>query len=223
MNPSNLLQAAGETLAMTSIATALAYLAGFPLGVLLAATSKKGLRPNKWINVPLGVAVNVMRSIPCLLLIAILMPLTRAALGKGSGEWYTMIIPLFFASFAFVSRLVEGSLNEVDAGAIEAAKSMGASDLFIIRRVLIREAKPQLYNGLALSAIAILGYTAFAYDIGAGGLIASAYGFYTNHTGDYLSQPDIWVIIAIIVVLVQIIQETGLYIEKKTDKRRKTQ
>jgi D-methionine transport system permease protein len=220
MNWPNLLLASGQTLLMTVLSTVLAYLVGLPLGVLLNVTSKKGLHPNRWINLPLGVATNVMRSIPCLILIAILMPLTRAVVGRGSGDWYTMVIPLFFASFAFVSRLVEGSLNEVDEGAVEAVRSMGASDAFLIKNVLFKEAGPHLYNGLALASITILGYTAFAYDLGAGGLIASAYSYYTNHTSDYLGHPDIWVIILLVVVIVQLIQEAGLYVEKKTDKRR---
>lgn len=223
MNYQNLLVASGQTLLMTVISTFLAYLVGLPLGVLLNVTSKKGLHPNRWINLPLGTLINIMRSIPCLILIAILMPLTRAVVGRGSGEWYTMIIPLFAASFAFVSRLVEGALNEVDEGAVEAVRSMGASDGFIIKNVLFKEARPHLYNGLALSAITILGYTAFAYDLGAGGLIAAAYSYYTNHTGDYLGHPDIWVIILLVVVIVQLIQEIGLWVEKKTDKRRTLQ
>ncbi len=221
MNISALWKASYETILMTLISTALAYLVGLPLGIVLNITSKNGIKRNKWINNILGFIVNVMRSIPCILLIIVLLPLTRAIVGTGTGKWYTMIIPLFFSSFAFVSRMVESSLNEVDQGVVEAAKSMGATSNQIVWKVLFREARPSLVLGLAVSMISILGYTAFAYDFGAGGLISSAYAFYTGHTGNYLTYPNIWVIIILIVIIVQIIQEVGLLVAKKIDKRRK--
>lgn len=205
---------------MTLIATALAYLVGLPLGVLLYNTGKKGLHPNRVINFIIGVLVNVLRSIPCLILIIILIPLTRGVFGRATGQWYTMIIPLFFASFAYVSRVVESSLNEVDQGVIEAAKSMGASSWQIIWKVLIRESRSSLLNGVCIVTISVLGYTAFAYDFGAGGLIARAYSIYHNSPMTYLSRPEIWVILILIVAVVQIIQEAGLLLAKKTDKRR---
>ncbi|MCF0117512.1 MAG: ABC transporter permease subunit [Bacilli bacterium] len=217
----NLWKGALETTAMTIIATILAYLVGLPLGVLLNITGKNGIKRNKLINIPLGIIVNVLRSIPCILLIIILLPLTRSIFGRGTGEWYTMIVPLFIASFAFVSRMVESSLNEVDNGVIEMAKSVGASTWQIITKVLIKESLPSLITGLAVSTISILGYTAFAYDFGAGGLIAEAYSFYASHTATYLKYPNIWIIILIIVLIVQGIQELGLLIAKKIDKRRK--
>ena len=210
-----------ETISMTLISTILAYIVGVPLGVILSITSKKGIKENKWVNIPLGFFINIMRSIPCLLLIIILLPLTRSVFLKGTGAWYTMIIPLFFASFGFVSRIVEESLNEVDVGVIEAARSMGASTMQIIKKVLFKEAKPSLITGLAVSTISILGYTAFAYDFGAGGLISTAYSFYANHTGNYMSYPNVWIVILLIVIIVQIIQETAILISKKVDKRRK--
>jgi D-methionine transport system permease protein len=117
---------------MTIISTFLSYLVGWPLGIILNVTSKNGLRPKKVLNLILGFFINVMRSIPCLLLIVILMPLTRLIFSTGSGHWYTMIIPLFFSSFAYVSRMVETSYNEVDGGVIEMARSLGASDYQII-------------------------------------------------------------------------------------------
>ncbi len=221
MTASQLFTSLGETIGMTFIATILAYLVGFPLGVILNVSSKNGLKRNKVLNTILGVFINIMRSIPCLLLIVILMPLTRKIFGTGSGHWYTMIVPLFFASFAYVSRMVETSFNEVDGGVIEMAKSMGASNYQIITKVMIKEALPSLLMGLAVSMISILGYTAFAYDLGAGGLIADAYEFYSRHTVDYASYPNVWVITLLIVGVVQLIQEGGLLLSKKLDKRRK--
>lgn len=221
MDWSALFKACYETILMTFISAGLAYLVGFPLGVILNVTSKNGLHPNKPVNLILGVIINIMRSIPCLLLIIVLMPLTRAIFHTGSGEWFTMIIPLFFSSFAFVSRMVESSLQEVDGGVIEMARSLGASNFQIIKKVMIKEATPSLILGVAVSTISILGYTAFAYDLGAGGLIAQAYQFFTRHTGDFYSYWDVWVIIILVVIIVQLIQEAGLLLNKKIDKRKK--
>lgn len=226
----SLLNALLETLGMTIIGTILSYLIGFPIGVILYITSKNGIKPNKYVNTILGTFVNIMRSIPCLLLIVVLLPLTRLLLGKGTGQWYVMIIPIFVAAFGFVSRIVEGSLNEVDGGVIEAAKSMGASTFQIITKVLIVEAKPSLINGIATATINIIGFTAFAYDFGAGGLISKAYSYYKNNTKyfinytEFFKNPDIWnllITIILIVILVQVIQILGQTISKKIDKRRK--
>ena len=188
----------GETLGMTLIGTILAYILGFPLGVLLNITSKNGIKPNKILNIILGTFVNIMRSIPCLLLIVILLPLTRSILGRSTGEWYVMIIPIFVGAFGFVARIAEGSLNEVDGGVIEAAKSMGASTWQIIRKVLIVESMPSLINGISVATINIIGFTAFAYDFGAGGLISKAYSFYKNNTkyfvsySEFFKNPDVY-------------------------------
>jgi D-methionine transport system permease protein len=220
MNFANLWTATYETVLMTLITTLAAYLVGIPLGVLLSVTSKNGLHPNKPLNLVFGIIINILRSIPCMLLIVILFPLTRSVFKTGTGKWYVMLIPLFFASFPFVSRLVEQSLAEVDKSEIEAVRSMGASDWQIIRKVLLSEAKPSLIGGLAVSAISILGYTSFAYDFGAGGLISSAFSYFAAHTSNYLAGPNIWVIVLIIIVVVQLLQEVGLYISRKTDKRR---
>ncbi len=221
MDIQELLIAGGETLAMTLIGTILAYLVGLPLGILLQVTSKKGIHENKRINIPLGLFINIMRSIPCLILIILLVPINREIFGTSTGEWYVMILPLFVASFAFVSRVVETSLNEVNSGVIEVAKSMGASNFQIITKVLLKEAKPSLISGCAISAISILGYTAFAYDFSGGGLIALAYSFYLGHPSNLFSSPDLYVIIFVIVILVQIIQESGLLVSKRVGKRRK--
>ncbi len=210
-----------ETLLMTFISTFLAYLVGVPLGVILKATGKNGLHPNKIVNAILGVFVNFLRSVPCLILTVILLPVNRAILGRGTGVWYAMIIPLFFSSFAFVARSVEQSLLDVDNGVIEAAKSLGASDFSIIFRVMLPEARSSLIVGLAITLVNVLGYTSFAYNIGAGGLVSEIWSFYSRNTGSFLESPEFWIMIVIVVALTTLIQEAGLLIAKKIDKRKK--
>ena len=219
MNWTQLLEALKDTVLMTCIATVIAYIIGLPLGVLLYATSKKGLIPNTIANTIIGTIVNIFRSIPCLLLIIVLIPITNIFFGKGSwsGNWYSMIVPLVFASFAFIARMVEQSLAEVDTGVIEAARSLGASNFQIILKVLLSEAKPSLVSGFAVTVVSIIGYTSFAGYIAGGGLIVEAFnlGYYgTNKLG-------MWICILFVVIVVQLIQEGGLLISKKIDKRRK--
>lgn len=219
MNWNNILEAFKDTLLMTTISTAIAYILGLPIGVLLYITSKKGLKPNPIINTILGTIVNVFRSIPCLILIIILIPLTNFVFGKGSwsGNWYSMIVPLVFASFAFIARMVEQSLSEVNLGVIEAAKSLGASNWQIIIKVLLVEAKPSLISGFAVTVVSIIGYTSFAGYIASGGLIVEAFNL-----GYYGTQKlGMWICILFVVIIVQVIQEGGLLISKKIDKRRK--
>lgn len=216
----SIMQATGETLLMTFISIVLAYIIGLPIGVLLNVTSKNGIKPIKWLNVSLGIIVNVLRSIPCLIIVVICMPWVRAFFGKGTGDWYTMLIPLFVTAFGFVARMVEQSLQEVPAGEIEAARSLGASNWQLIYKVLVPEAKVSLISGLAVSSVSILGYTSFAYNIGAGGLISEIWSYYTKHTANYLSSIYFWVLILIVILIVQGIQEFGLFISKKIDKRR---
>ena len=215
----NILEAVYSTLLMTTISTIVAYLLGLPIGVLLYITSKKGLVPNNIVNSIVGTIVNIFRSIPCLLLIIVLIPITNVIFGKGSwsGNWYSMVVPLVFASFAFIARMVEQSLAEVDGGVIEAAKSLGASNWQIIKKVLLSEAKPSLISGFAVTVVSIIGYTSFAGYIAGGGLIVEAFnlGYYgTNELG-------MWLCILFVVIIVQLIQEGGLFISKKLDKRRK--
>lgn len=214
-----ILQSTKETLMMVIIATIVAYLIGLPLGVLLFYTSKNGLKPNKWINMILGTIVNVFRSIPCLLLIIILIPVSNKILGIGrwSGYWYSMVIPLIVASFAFVARMVEQSLSEVSGGVIEAAKAMGTPQYKIILKVLLPEAKPSLISGFAVTVVSIIGYTSFAGYIAGGGLIVQAFnlGYYGTN------KKMMWACVVFVVIIVQVIQEGGLYLAKLLDKRRK--
>ena len=210
----------GETLTMTFLSTLFAYILGLPCGVLLNVTSKNGIKPCKWINFIVGLIVNVLRSVPCLIVIVLCIPWTRAWFGKGTGEWFTIIIPMTVCAFGLVSRMVEQSLAEVPAGEIEAVKSLGATDFQLITKVILPEAKASLITGVAVVAVSVLGYTSFAYNIGAGGLVSGIYTFYSRNTGDYLSSEFFWVLIVIVVIIVQLIQEAGLKIAKLTDKRR---
>ncbi len=223
MNFNDILVMILETLAMVFISGTLAYIVGLPLGVLLNVTSQKGLKPCKWLNFVLSLFVNILRSIPCLIVVVLLLPTVRAILGRGTGEWYTIIIPLFVTSFGFVARMVEQSLAEVDKGKVEAVQSLGGTDMQIIAKVLLPEARSSLVGGLAVTLVSILGYTSFAYNISADGLIAGIWRYYSQNTGDYLEHPIFWVMIIIVILLVQLIQELGLAISKKLDKRRISQ
>lgn len=220
VNWSVLGEATVKTLLMTVISSLIAYIIGLPLGILLNVTSKNGLKPNKVINLVFGIIVNIFRSIPCLLLIIILIPVTNFFFGKGSwsGDWYSMVVPLVVASFAFIARMVEQSLAEIDSGVIEAAKSLGATDWQIIYKVLLPEARSSLISGGAVAIVSIIGYTSFAGYIAAGGLIYQAfnYGYYGNQT------VSMWICILGVILIVQLIQEGGLLIAKKLDKRRIT-
>ncbi len=204
-----------QTLGMTSISIIVAYLIGLPIGIILNITSANGIKPNKTVNLILGIFVNIMRSIPCLLLIIILKPVTRFILGAWSGRWYTMIVPLVVASFGLIARSVEQSLAEIPSGEIEAAKSMGASVKDIIFHVFLVETRPSLLLGFAIASVSILGYTSFAGYIGAGGLIDQGFTF-----GYYGTEKlAMWICIIVVIILVQVIQEIGLIMSKKLDKR----
>lgn len=208
-----------ETLSVVFLATLLAYLVGIPLGVILNVTSKDGIKPNKIVNAILGFVINFLRSIPCLIIIVIALPLTRFVFGRGTGAWYVLIIPLFLSSFAYVARVVEQSLSEVDKGVIEAAKSMGATNIQIVTKVLLRESRSSLIMGLAVTMISIIGYTSFAYDFAGGGLISRIYQIYKYHPTDYLKQGQFWGVLILVILVVQVIQQSGLLIAKKLDRR----
>lgn len=217
---SNLFFSILKTGGMVFISCFFAYLIGMPLGILLNITSKKGISPCKWLNFILSTFVNILRSIPCLIVVVLMMPVVRKVFDVATGEWYTIIIPLTVTSFGFVARMVEQSLSEVDKGKIEAVESLGATKLQIILKVLLPEARASLIGGLAVTLVSIIGYTSFADNIGAGGLISDIWRFYSKNTGDFLEQPIFWVMIIIVILIVQVIQEVGLLISKKLDKRR---
>ena len=205
----------GQTLYMTLVSTALGYLFGLPMGVLLAVTDKDGLTPHPVLYKVLDAIANIVRSIPFLILLILLIPLTRAIVGKSYGSTAT-IVPLVVAAVPFIGRMVETSLKEVDAGVIEAARSMGAGNLRIICRVLLVEARPSLIAGATLATGTILGYSAMSGTVGGGGLgdIAIRYGYYRY-------QVDIMIVtVILLIVLVQLFQTIGNFLASRLDKRK---
>ncbi|MDD7219700.1 MAG: ABC transporter permease [Clostridia bacterium] len=205
----------GETLYMTLVSTAIGYLFGIPMGVLMAISDKDGLRPNAVLYKILDVIANITRSIPFLILLILIQPLTRAIVGKSYGSTAT-IVPLVVAAIPFIARMVESSLKEVDQGVIEAARSMGASDLSIVMKVLLVEARTSLITGATIAIGTILGYSAMAGCIGGGGLgdIAVRYGYYRYEEGIMI------VTVVLLVLLVQIFQSVGMAIANRLDKRK---
>ncbi len=206
----------GETLYMVVISTVTAYVFGIPLGVIMYITDKKGICRNRVINLVVGVIINIIRSVPFLILLVAILPFTRLVVGTTIGPTAT-IVPLIVAAIPFVARMVESSLKEVDGGVIEAAKAMGSSNFQIITRVLLPEAKPSLLVGLTIAITTILGYSAMAGFTGGGGLgaIATNYGYYRYQTDVML------ITVAVLVIIVQIFQEVGIRIVNKLDKRLK--
>lgn len=205
----------GETLYMTVVSTLLGYALGLPMGILLAVSDKDGIRPNALCYKVLDFVANIVRSIPFLILLILLIPFTRTLIGKSYGSTAT-IVPLVIAAAPFIARMVESSLNEVDAGVIEAARSMGASDFTIITKVMLVEARTSLITGSTIAIGTILGYSAMAGSVGGGGLgdIAIRYGYYRYETEIML------VTVLLLIVLVQIFQTIGMRIASKLDKRR---
>lgn len=208
------LKGTGETFYMVLLSTLLAYVIGLPLGIVLVMTDKDGLTPNAVINQILGVIVNIFRSIPFVILMVALIPVTRAIVGTTLGSGAT-VVPLVIGSAPFVARMVESSIKEVDHGVIEAAQSMGANPVQIVFKVLLAEAKPSLIVGSAIAITTILGYSALSGFIGGGGLgsIAINYGYYRYDTAIMM------VTVAILVIIVQIFQEVGMRVAKSSDRR----
>lgn len=204
-----------ETLYMTLLSTLMGYVIGLPMGVLLAVSDKEGLKPNRALYRILDVIANIVRSIPFLILLILLIPFTRMIVGKSYGSTAT-VVPLVIAAGPFIARMVESSLKEVDEGVIEAARSMGASNLRIIVKVLLVEARTSLINGATIAVGTILGYSAMAGTIGGGGLgdIAIRYGYHRY-------QADIMIVtVVLLVILVQIFQMIGTTLANRLDKRR---
>ena len=203
-----------STLYMTFASTALAYLIGLPLGLVLVATADDGIRPMRTLNRSLGAVINVMRSVPFLILIVVLIPLTRAIAGKIIGPT-AMIVSLVVAAAPYIARMVESSAKEVDRGVVEASLSMGASPWQVIWKVIVPEAMPSLLTGATIVTTTVLGYSAMAGILGAGGLGAIAINY-----GYYRSRRDLmWFALIITILVVQLIQEAGNWIARKCDKR----
>lgn len=205
-----------ETLYMTVVSTVLAYVFGIPLGVILFITDKGGIAEQSFLNRGLGVIVNLLRSVPFIILLVAILPFTRFVVGTTIGATAT-IVPLVVAATPFVARMVESSLKEVNSGVIEASLAMGSTIFQIITKVLLPEARPSLIVGSTIAITTILGYSAMAGFVGGGGLgsIAINYGYYRY-------QEDIMLITVVLLVLVvQIFQECGTKIASKTDKRKR--
>ena len=204
-----------ETVYVTVLATALAIIIGLPLGVLLATGDKNGILPlPKPVMSVINVVINLLRSIPFLILMIMVIPLTRAIVGTTVGT-VASIVPLVIAAFPFVARLAESSFREVNPDIIEAAQSMGASPFQIIVKVLIPESVPSLISNATIGITTILGYSAMSGIIGGGGLgkIAINYGYYRYKT--------LIMIMAVIllIIIVQVFQSVGDHLAKKSDKR----
>ena len=203
-----------ETLYMTFASTIAAYLIGLPLGVIMVTTDENGICPKRGLSSVLGTIINIGRSIPFIILMVALIPFTRLVVGKAIGST-AAIVPLTIAAAPFVARVVESSLQEVDPGVIEAAKTMGATNWQIARKVLLPESIPSLIRGYSLTTITLIGYSAMAGAFGSGGLgdIAIRYGHHRYQTDVML------VTVVLIVIIVQVIQMAFNCAAKKIDKR----
>ncbi len=210
-----LVEGTRDTLYMTLMSTLFGYVLGLPMGILLAVTDKEGIQPNSFVYKILDFVVNVVRSIPFLILLILVIPLTKVIVGRSYGSSAT-IVPLVIAAAPFIARMVEASLKEVDHGVIEAAISMGAGTGTVIWKVLLAEARTSLLVGVTIATGTVLGYSAMAGVVGGGGLgdIAIRYGYYRYQT-------DIMVFtIIVLVVLVQILQGLGMMLSKHFDRKR---
>lgn len=210
-----LLEGIRDTLYMTLASTLFGYIIGLPMGIVLTVTDKDGIRPNAAVYKVLDVISNLLRSIPFIILLIVLIPFTRFVVGRSYGSTAT-IVPLTIAAAPYIARMVESSLKEVDAGVIEAARSMGASDFQIVTKVMLVEARTSLIVGATISLGTILGYSAMAGTVGGGGLgdIAIRYG-YTRW------QTDIMVVtVVLLVILFHIFQTIGMKIANRLDRRK---
>ncbi len=211
-----LLEGLRDTLYMVLMSTLMGYVLGLPLGILLAISDENGIRPRKWIYRLIDVSVNLMRSVPFLILLILIIPLTKLLVGRSYGSTAT-IVPLTVAAAPFIARMVESSLKEVDKGVMEAAQSMGAGTGKLIVSVLMGEARISLLVGVTISLGTILGYSAMAGVVGGGGLgdIAIRYGYYRYETSVML------VTVVILVFLVQFLQWIGMFLARKLDRRKR--
>ena len=210
-----LLEGIRDTLYMTLTSTLIGYVIGLPMGILLTVTDKDGIHPNAAVYKVLDVIANLIRSVPFLILLIVLIPFTRFLIGRSYGPTAT-IVPLVIAAAPYIARMVESSLKEVDAGVIEAARSMGASNFTIVTKIMLVEARTSLIVGATISLGTILGYSAMAGTVGGGGLgdIAIRYG-YTRW------QTDIMIVtVILLVILFQIFQTIGMKLASNLDRRK---
>ena len=211
-----ILEGIRDTLYMTLGSTIVGYILGLPLGIVLYVTSNKGLHPIPFIYRIGDFICNIVRSIPFLILLILLIPFTRLIVGKSYGSTAT-IVPLVICAAPYIARVVESSLNEVDAGVIEAARAMGASNFQIITKVLLVEAKTSLFRGMTITTGLLLGYSAMSGTVGGGGLgdIAVRYGYYRWETGTMI------ITVLLLIIIFQIIQNLGNFISGKIDHRKR--
>ena len=209
-----LFRAIWETVYMTLLSTLIAYIIGLPLGVILSVTAPSGVRPIPWLNRLLGVIVNIFRSTPFIVLMVAMLPVAKLVVGTSLGN-AAMVVMLVIAAAPYIARMVESSIKEVNAGVIEAAQAMGTSQFRLITRVLLPEARPSLVVGAVISTVTVLGYSAMAATIGGGGLGAIAITW-----GYQRSKEDItWVCVILLVIVVRVMQEVGMRIARRIDKR----
>jgi D-methionine transport system permease protein len=205
----------GETLYMVGLSTAFSYVFGLPVGIALVMTDRGGIKPISWLSKTLNLIVNIVRSVPFLILLMFVTPFTRLVVGTTIGPNAT-IVPLVISAAPFIARLVESSLKELDGGVTEAAQSMGCTWFQIVRKVWLPEARPSLIIGAAIGATTILGYSAMAGVVAGGGLgdIAIRYGWYRY-------EDEIMIVtVAILVVIVQIMQEAGIRAARRLNRVR---
>ena len=209
-----LLDGIKDSMVMTGVSTVFAYLIGRPMGVVLVLTQPHGIAPNRVVNRVLDWIINIGRSLPFIILMVAIMDFTKLIVGTKIGV-KGAIVPLVVSAAPFIARMVETSLSEVDAGLVEAAQSMGASNFQIVRKVYLPEALPSLVLGGAISVITILAYTAIAGAVGAGGLgdLAIRYGYQRRLPS------MMWVTVIFLIVLVQVIQLVFNCLSNRIDKR----
>ncbi|MCH5292753.1 MAG: ABC transporter permease [Treponema sp.] len=205
-----------QTLVMVFFSAVFSMILGIPLGILLCTTdSSGGLRPNRVVNQTLSIIINVLRAIPFVILVILLFPFTRFVVHTAIGT-KASVVPLTIAAAPFVARVIESSLKEVDAGVIQAARAMGSDNKQIIFKVLMPEALPSIVNGITLTVINLIGYSAMAGTVGGGGLgdVAIRYG-YQRYRFEYMLGS-----VAIILILVEVIQVIGTRISNKMQANR---
>jgi D-methionine transport system permease protein len=205
-----------QTFVMVFFSTIFSLILGIPLGIILCTSDPaSGLRPRKLLNQILTIVINILRAIPFVILVILLFPFTRAIVHTAIGT-RASIVPLTIAAAPFVARVIESSLKEVEPGVIQAARSMGSTDFQIIKKVLLPEALPSIVNGITLTIINLIGYSAMAGTVGGGGLgdVAIRYG-YQRYRVEYMIGA-----VVIILVLVEVVQVLGTRISNKMQAKR---